>query len=65
MEVGDKATLKATMNPSNATDKLTWSTSNANVVKVDNGNVTAVGAGKATVIVTTTSGSVLHGRSYG
>ena len=56
MEVGDKATLKATMNPSNATDKLTWSTSNANVVKVDNGNVTAVGAGKATVIVTTTSG---------
>ena len=56
MEVGDKATLKATMNPSNATDKVTWSTSNANVVKVDNGNVTAVGAGKATVIVTTTSG---------
>ena len=56
MEVGDKATLKATMNPSNATDKLTWSTSNTNVVKVDNGNVTAVGAGKATVIVTTTSG---------
>lgn len=56
MEVGDKATLKATMNPSNATDKLTWSTSNANVVTVDNGNVTAVGAGKATVIVTTTSG---------
>ena len=56
MEVGDKATLKATMNPSNATDKLTWSTSNASVVTVDNGNVTAVGAGKATVIVTTTSG---------
>ena len=56
MEVGDTATLKATMNPSNATDKLTWSTSNANVVTVDNGNVTAVGAGKATVIVTTTSG---------
>ena len=56
MEVGDKATLKATMNPSNATDKLTWSTSNASVVTVDNGNVTAVGTGKATVIVTTTSG---------
>lgn len=56
MEIGDTAALKATMSPSNATDKLTWTTGNANVATVDNGNVTAVGAGKTTITVTTTSG---------
>ena len=58
MEIGDTAALKATISPSNATDKLTWTTGNANVATVDNGNVTAVGAGKTTITVTTTSGKI-------
>ncbi len=45
--------LTATVLPSNASNKaVTWSSSDASVVKVDsNGNVTAVGKGEATVTV--------------
>ena len=56
LDIGDTAQLTATMQPSNATDKLTWTTSNAEVAAVDNGTVTAVGAGTAVITVTTTSG---------
>lgn len=56
LEIGDTAQLTAIMQPSNATDKLTWTTSNAKVAAVDNGTVTAVGAGTAVITVTTTSG---------
>lgn len=58
---GKTATLKATIAPSNATTKaVTWTTSNAKVVTVDkNGNIKAVGKGKATITATTTDGSKL------
>ena len=58
MLTGTTYTLSATVTPETATDKsVTWSSSDANVVTVNNGVVTAVGAGTATVIVTTTDGS--------
>jgi transglutaminase/protease-like cytokinesis protein 3 len=54
---GETLTLTATVNPNNATDKsVSWSTSDANVATVENGVVTAVAAGNATITVTTTDG---------
>ena len=57
MEVGEEVSLTATVAPSNATNKgVTWSSDNDDVVTVQNGVVTAVGAGSATITVTTTDG---------
>ena len=54
---GDTATLKASIFPYNATDgELTWSTSDASVVTVSGGELEAVGAGVATVTVSTANG---------
>lgn len=53
-------TLKATITPNNATNKnVVWTSSNSNIVKVDSstGELTAVEAGNATIIVTTEDGS--------
>lgn len=57
--IGDQITLKATVLPSNATDKsVTWTSDNASVAKVDaSGTVTAVGNGTATITVTTNNSS--------
>lgn len=53
LAVDGSAALKATVLPAEATDKtVTWTTSNANVATVDNGNVTAVGVGTATITAT-------------
>lgn len=54
MEIGDKLSLSATVLPENAANKtLSWTSSNTDVVTVDQkGLVTAVGDGKATVIAT-------------
>lgn len=52
MAKGAKDTLTVTGNPAGALDgkKVEWTSSDANVVKVDgNGNIEAVGGGKATV----------------
>ena len=51
MTVGDTVTLTATVAPDNATNKtVTWTSSNKAVATVDqNGVVTAVGAGSATI----------------
>ncbi len=59
MTVGGEAlALSATVNPEGATDKsVSWSTSDANVATVDDGVVTAVASGTATITVTTTDGS--------
>jgi uncharacterized protein YjdB len=43
-------TLTATVNPSDATNKtVTWTTSDASIVTVDNGTITAIKEGKATI----------------
>ena len=64
---GDTAPLTATVEPGNATNKaLTWSTSDNTVATVDeNGTVTAVGAGEATITATAggiTATCVVHVR---
>lgn len=50
LSVGESADLIATVNVSTATDmRLLWSSSNTNVATVDNGRVTAVAEGRATI----------------
>lgn len=50
LAVGETTTLIATVKPDDATDKtVTWSSSDESVTKVDNGKVTAIKSGKATV----------------
>ena len=50
---GETARLTATVEPNNATNKnVTWSTSNASIATVNNGEVTAVSAGTATITAT-------------
>ena len=50
LAIGESATLTATVKPDDATDKtVAWSSSDESVAKVDNGKVTAVKSGKATV----------------
>ena len=56
---GTSETLKATINPSDATDDKTlkWTSSNPNIATVDNtGKVTAVGGGTATITVKSQNG---------
>ncbi len=51
-------TLTATVTPNDATNKaVTWSTSDSEVVTVNNGVLTARGEGSATITVTTKDGS--------
>lgn len=50
LAVGEAAQLAATVKPDDATDKnVSWTSSDASVAKVDNGKVTAVKSGKATI----------------
>ena len=50
LKVDESITLTATIKPSNATDKtIMWSSSNPNIAKVDNGTVTAINEGTATI----------------
>lgn len=58
LEVGDEATLTASITPSNADNKkVSWSSSNNDVATVNNGTITAVAKGTATITVTTEDGS--------
>lgn len=53
LEIGGKETLTATVAPENATNKsVTWSSDNPAVATVDNGKVSAVAEGTATVTAT-------------
>ncbi|MGN1027857.1 MAG: LamG-like jellyroll fold domain-containing protein, partial [Faecousia sp.] len=58
LKVGDTLTLTATVEPAGATNKnVNWSSNNTGVATVDeNGLVTAVAAGTATITVTTVDG---------
>lgn len=62
LEVGNgsnitKSTLKATITPSNTTNKIiTWSTSDSKIAKVSGGTVTAVAEGTATITAKTSNG---------
>ena len=59
---GDTVQLTATVYPENATDKtVMWSSSDTSVVTVDNGKITAISIGSATV--TARSGNVTAGCS--
>ena len=51
MTVGEKAVLNIIYNPADTTDprEVEWSTSDASVLAVENGQVTALKAGKATI----------------
>ena len=57
--MGQTGTLTATVTPDNATDKtVTWTSSDKNVATVDkdNGTVTPVGEGTATITATAANG---------
>ena len=57
LEAGKSGTLTAAITPDNATNKsVTWESSNTAVATVENGVVTAVGAGEAIITVTTADG---------
>lgn len=61
LDVDKRATLYATVTPSNAANKsVTWSSSNPDIASVDNsGNVTAINVGTAEIHATTTDGTNL------
>ncbi len=57
MLINDSVELGFTLNPADATDDVTWISSDENILTVDeNGIVTAVGVGTATITVQTTNG---------
>ncbi len=58
LDKGETVTLTATITPADTTDGYIWSSSNPAVATVVNGVVTAVGAGNATITVTTTNGMI-------
>ena len=58
IEVGDSATLTATVQPTSATNKtVTWSSNNNAIATVNGGVVTGIAEGTATITVTTVDGS--------
>ena len=62
LAVGGMRGLTYTITPPNATNKeVIWKTNDDNVVKVENGVLTAVGAGTANVYATTVDGSFTAG----
>ena len=58
IEIGQVIILTATVTPTDAANKnVTWSTSDSSVAIVDDGVLTGVGAGKATITVKTEDGN--------
>lgn len=60
LNAGETYTLKATVSPSNASNKsVTWKSSDTSVAKVNSsGKITAVGKGTATITCTTKDGKI-------
>ena len=60
INVGEQGSLTATVLPANATNKAyTWSTDAPLIATVDNGTVTGVAAGTATISATTSDGGLV------
>ncbi|MBR6282871.1 MAG: Ig-like domain-containing protein, partial [Muribaculaceae bacterium] len=60
MYVGDQSTLTATVTPRNASQNVSWGSTNISVASVNqSGVVTAVGEGTAAITATTTDGSYI------
>ena len=58
VQIGKTATLTASVQPSNATNKgITWQSSNTGIATVNNGTVTGVAIGETTITATTTDGN--------
>jgi len=58
LKIGDKETLMATVQPSDATDQgVIWTSSNPNVATATGGNVIAKAIGTTTITVTTVDGN--------
>ena len=57
---GKAMTLKATVSPSNTTDRISWMSSNEGVATVSNGVVKAVAPGKAKIIAKSSSGKLAY-----
>ena len=58
MYVGESETITAKVEPNDAANKqITWSSSNESVATVENGKITAIKAGTATITVTTMDGA--------
>ena len=57
LSINETREIQAIVYPENATDKsVTWTSSDTNVATVENGKVTAVAVGNATIIVITSDG---------
>ncbi len=57
LTVGGTTVLNETVSPSNATDRrVTWTSSDAAIARVENGRVTAIAPGNATITVETVDG---------
>jgi len=60
LNIGELLTLSASILPETTTDKsVTWSSSDKSIASVENGVVTAIAPGKATITATTADGSNL------
>lgn len=58
LKVGETTKVNTVITPSNATNtNIMWSSNNANVATISNGTIKAVGAGTATITVTTLDGN--------
>ena len=56
LRLGTTAKLNATVTPSNTSDTVRWATSDRNIVTVENGNLTPVAMGTATITAITSNG---------
>ncbi len=59
LRAGTTETLTATVTPENATDAVVWSSSDENVATVENGVVTAVAGGTATITAASASDATI------
>ena len=56
IKVGDKETIKASIIPEGINDTIVYKSSNPSIVKVDNGIITGVSAGSATISLSISNG---------